>query len=771
MMSWTRKVVLWLFAVCWVCDGRTIKEAEGRDDGKTVFELDEILNGTFSSSSWNGTWLTDTEFLYKNGNGDVIKYNLEDRMTEIFIAADVLTNYTGASISISPDQAFILIRYDVSSVFRHSTTSRFTVYDLTNQVYYPIADSNPIQLAAFAPTGHGLVYVFNNNIYYLEDFQVDTANPINVTTIGEPGVVYCGVPDWVYEEEVLGSGSALWVSPDATHIAYAVFQDHNVTEFSYYIYGTPGSADAQYPTEATIKYPKVGTPNPLVSVYLYDIAAGTNIEFQLPSSIDNKNTNDYVLYDLTWVSSTDIAMISTNRIQNESITIRCTLDGSCGEEDSYTEDKGWLSPAIPRYNKDGTKKLEILPQPEGDDKFFHLVLTDIATSNKTRLTHGRRVVTSLYGWDEDKGLIYYSGTVIDTPSQQQVYVVSTSGEDNCLTCDWVVDEDTCQYASASFSKALSYHVRVCSGPNPIYVQLENTYNATDLLVWQENLSLRQKLASKLLPVIKKLTVPINEQFNARVKMLLPPNLDETSSKKYPAIVNVYAGPNSNQISDSFSLGIPAYMVTNREYIYIYIDGRGSGKDGHNKMFQVYKNLATVEIEDQITVTKYLQQNFPYIDETRTGIWGWSYGGFASSWALVKDKDHVFNFALAVAPVTSFVYYDTIYTERYMGLPTPEDNEIGYNNTDLTRQVEAFRGRRYFIIHGNADDNVHYQNSMLLVKALEYADVDFRQQSYPDENHSLGHVSRHLYHTIDKFWARCFELEDPPVTGWHKGENF
>ncbi|KAJ8930490.1 hypothetical protein NQ314_016717, partial [Rhamnusium bicolor] len=609
-------------------------------------------------------------------------------------------NFTGASFTLSEDQAFILIRYNVSSVFRHSTTSQFIVYDIVNRIYYDVANRTSIQLATFAPTGHGLVYVFENNIYYLENFAVDVDNPVPVTTIGQPGFIYCGVPDWVYEEEVLGSGSALWISPNATYIAYAAFHDENVTEFSYYIYGTPGALQAQYPTEAKIKYPKVGTPNPLVYVYLYNINTKDTIEFQLPPTIDNKATNDYVLYDLTWVSDTEVSMISTNRIQNESIIIRCNLDGLCQEEDSYKEENGWLEPRSPKYSKDGKKRIEILGQPEGDDKFYHLVLTDIEKDNKTRLTFGRRVVTTIFGWDEDRGLIYYGGSVIDTPSQQQVYVVSTEGVNKCLTCDMVVDGDKCQYASASFSTSLSYHVKVCSGPNPIYVQVENTQDENDVILWQDNEILRNRLAAKYLPIIKKLTVPLNNQFIARVKILLPPNLDESSSKKYPAIVNTY-----------------------------------------------------------------LRDNLPYIDPSRIGIWGWSYGGFASSWALVKDTEHVFNFALAVAPVTSFIYY-----ERYMGLPTPEDNEIGYNNTDLSRNAEAFRGRRYFIIHGNGDDNVHYQNSMALVKALEHADIDFRQQSYPDENHSLGHVSRHLYHTIDKFWARCFDVEGPPVAGWKEDKN-
>ncbi|KAG5877789.1 hypothetical protein JTB14_027673, partial [Gonioctena quinquepunctata] len=354
---------------------------------------------------------------------------------------------------------------------------------------------------------------------------------------------------------------------------------------------------------------------------------------------------------------------------------------------------------------------------------------------------------------------YYQTTVNDTPAQQHVYVVNESGQSECLSCDIVVDGTYCTYGSASFSKHHSYYVRGCLGPIPPNIAIVNTDDPNDVFIWEENKSLRENLTLKAMPIVRDLLIPINNNFNARVRLFFPPNLDENSSKKYPAVVNTYGGPDFNQISDAFSIPFHYYLVTKREYIYILIDGRGSGKDGQNKLFQMYRKFATVEVEDQIYVTKFLQQNLPYIDSNRTGIWGWSYGGFVSSWALAKDVDHVFNFALAVAPVTNFIYYDSIYTERYMGLPTPEDNEKGYNNSDLSRVIEAFRGRRYFLIHGNADDNVHYQNSMILVRALELADIEFRQQSYPDENHSLGRVTRHLYHTIDKYWASCFDVDD------------
>ncbi|KAF7269818.1 hypothetical protein GWI33_017160 [Rhynchophorus ferrugineus] len=752
--------------LCTCITARTIVKEDvvpGNAEDKSPFTLDEFLNGTFGSRGWNGSWLTDTTFIYKK-SGDFYTFDVTRKSSQLFLDGSFLDPYPGGTVSFSPDQNYVLIKYNASSVFRHSTTVICSVYDIAAGVYFDLNAKRPVQLAQFDNTGHGIIYVCDNNIYYLKSIA-DGALPVVITADGIPGVIYNGVPDWVYEEEVLGSGTALWFSPDGKNLAYAKFNDTSVEKFFYFLYGSPGDLVDQYPTLAQISYPKVGTPNPLVDVYVYNIETGITTLLSFPISVKNPYENDYILYDLSWVSESEVVTISTNRIQNKSFVSRCRLGSACVEEISYKQEGGWLSPKLPVYNSDGKKRIEILPQAVGDDYFDHLVLSDVATGIQKRLTNGRRVVSTVYGWDQVNNLVYFGASVNNTPSQQHIYAVNTvTDEETCLTCAFEVDGEYCKYASAEFSLSYSYFAKICTGPNPTYVVIQNLKDESDALLWIDNELIREKLKYKLKFVQRDLLVPVSNQFTARVRLLLPPAFDE--KKKYPAVVNVYAGPNSNQINDAFSVRLQNYLVTSREYIYILIDSRGSGRDGQNKMFQIYRKLGTVEIEDQITVTKYLQDHYPFIDKDNTGIWGWSYGGFASTWALVKDKGHVFKFALSVAPVTSFIYYDTIYTERYMGLPTDNDNLEGYNNTDITRNVEALRKRLYFVIHGNADDNVHYQQTMLLVKALEAADISFRQQSYPDENHSLGGVSRHLYHTIDSFFARAFGL-DTTSSAWRK----
>ena len=239
--------------------------------------------------------------------------------------------------------------------------------------------------------------------------------------------------------------------------------------------------------------------------------------------------------------------------------------------------------------------------------------------------------------------------------------------------------------------------------------------------------LRDKLRERDLPEIVDTDVEVGGGLMAKARLWLPPGIDRSGNTKYPMLVFVYAGPNSAQIIDSFTLGFGAYITTNRSVIYGMIDGRGSGLKGDRMKFSLYRRLGTFEVIDQILVAMSLQGRYRFIDRTRTGIWGWSYGGYASAMAMARDSLNVFKCGAAVAPVTSWIYYDTIYTERYMGLPTEADNLVGYNMGDVTKFIQGFRGKQFYLLHGNADDNVHYIQAMKLSRALEMSNILFRQQ--------------------------------------------
>ncbi|KAF5307856.1 hypothetical protein FQR65_LT06588 [Abscondita terminalis] len=694
--------------------------------------------------------LLHSTVLYQDVSRNVNIFDVSQNMSLQYLNNSVFVNYPGSSISFSKDLKFGLLRYNETSIFRHSRTAEYAVYDITNKLYYNVHNKTQLQFAQWGPKNNALVYVHNNNIYYASTAN-EITNPRQITTDGKPGIVYNGVPDWVYEEEVLGSGSALWFSPDGDHLAFAHFNDTKVNDFHYFIYG---KSTNQYPALITLKYPKVGTTNPSVEIKFVNlnnpVSSVIDLKDIVPMSIASK---DYIIQAIKWANSSDIVGVLLNRVQNVVGVVRCNIIvGKCNDLYSFNETKGWVELTAPFFNKDGSKYLMITSEAEGNDSYKHLSLIEnFNFSQRTRLTFGKRIVSSIYGWDELQNFVYYVGSVEGRHDQQQVYVINLdNNKDHCLTCNFMTQEGPCTVSSASFSKEFTYYTRICSGPGPKTVQIFNL-KTSNYYNWEDNKDLRNRLSKKLKPTKISVKVPLSNGFVAHARLLLPPKICPNAREKYPAIVNVYGGPNSNQISDAYSAGIENYFVTNRKYIYIFIDGRGSGRNGDNLMFAIYRKLGTVEIADQIEVTKYLQEKFQFIDSDRTGIWGWSYGGFSTLHVIAQDTKQVFKFGLAVAPVTNFILYDSIYTERYMGLNTIEDNMEGYNNTDLSRVVEAFRNKTFYVIHGNADDNVHYQQSMLFVKALERADVMFFQQNYPDENHNLGSVYPHLYHTIDKFF--------------------
>jgi len=298
--------------------------------------------------------------------------------------------------------------------------------------------------------------------------------------------------------------------------------------------------------------------------------------------------------------------------------------------------------------------------------------------------------------------------------------------------------------------SFSHYIHTCLGQGLPEVMLRERAGNSITFPLETNVGLEERLGEKALPTRVDTFIELDGGFRAPVKLLLPPHLEE--GVQYPVLVYVYGGPGSQMVTDSWGVGWGDYLVTSRNVVYASIDGRGTGFQSNEHLFQVYRNLGTVEMVDQIEVTRKLLEQSSYLDPERAAIWGWSYGGFATAMTLEKDVEEVFSCGISVAPVSSWLLYDSIYTERYMA--TPQENPEGYNNSVISG-IEGLRGKTWMLNHGVADDNVHFQHSMLLTKALERADIQFLQHSYPDENHGLGGVSRFLYHAMDNFWEECF----------------
>ncbi|KAL7305171.1 hypothetical protein TKK_0002566 [Trichogramma kaykai] len=739
--------------------------------------LREWLNGSFNARSFNGTWLSGREILYEDDNGDIVIFDVQARRSRSVFNISRTANMASFDQQFSADRKYLLLAFNYQRLFRHTYLAQYKIVNLETREETLLRSNGlgALQLALWAPEGNGLVYVYQSNIYYRPEAEID--KDYQITHTGEFGRVYNGVPDWVYEEEIFASNKAMWFSPSGNKLAFGYFDDTFTPIMSIPYYGLPGPRN-QYPSVIPVHYPKSGVRNPTVKLFHVDleaVAKGSNVELveiKPPAPLANQEA---ILATVAFPTEDLVSVTWMNRVQNQAYFRICSVaNQNCSTALEYKEKHGWVEQFIPPlFSKDGNSFLLILPQKQNDNDYWrHVTLVSEATSpapKTTALTSGLFVVLEIVSWDEANNQVYYLANTEKDPAQKHLYRVSSAEGLNavprCLSCNITSggndDDDLesrrdCTYNSAEFSQDSSYYALTCAGPGVPEVTIHDR-DSKRIVTWESNRAIAKRIAKKSLPIQKKLRVPVPGGFEARVKMLLPPNADLSGRTKYPMLVYVYGGPDTNEVTDKFNIDWGTYLVTNKSIIYASIDGRGTGLKGNRMMFAVYRSLGTVEIEDQLNVTAYLQNNFAYIDSQRTGIWGWSYGGYATGMALAMDLRGIFKCGISVAPVTDWTLYDSIYTERFMGLPNSDDNLLGYNRSLLLNKVANIRNKDYYLIHGTLDDNVHYQQSLFLAKLLEEQDILFQQQTYTDETHDIARSRTHLYHSMGKFLDQCFKL--------------
>jgi len=740
-----------------------------RGDGVT---FEEFISRTYAAKYFNGSWWSDTELQWKDKGGNLVTWDITTNQTTILVSNDLLTMFSsGAQFKgFSPDKSLLLFAFNIQNVWRHSYTARYVVFNSAANTSYNVVSkdgSENLQYCRWVENesdDNTLVYVSKNDIYWKHDAAVETSeNDVAITVGGESDKVFNGIPDWVYEEEVLGVNFAHYINEEGNLIAFAQFNDTLVPEFVYPHYGDPQDVlHSQYPEYRVVRYPKAGEVNPTIKLFVRNVEEDIN-KLVIPP-VEVTNWGEYIYKVVDWTGDQVLSVTWMNRIQNESIISECRESGDNWDCQSIFEQKqenGWIEIApAPTYN--GNIFIQILPSIQDSDSrhYKHIAKIDPTQDPKeTFLTSGNFVVTEILSWDMVKGLIYFMGTDMMRPGSRHLYVVSDNGDmdTQCITCDIKTSRgELCTRNSVEMNWNNSFYIHTCLGQSIPESALRRTDDHSLVYLFEENLELEQSLSSKSLPTRVDTFVQLEGGFQAPVKILLPPHLDE--NVKYPVLVYVYGGPGSQMVSDTWSVGWGEYLVTSRNVIYVSIDGRGTGFQSDEHLFQVYKHLGTVEIQDQINVTRQLLNTYSYMDPQRTAIWGWSYGGFATAMTLEQDMGQapVFSCGISVAPVSSWLLYDSIYTERYMVLP--QDNMEGYNNSVISG-MSNLSNKTWMLNHGVADDNVHYQHSMLLTRALEKADIQFVQHSYPDENHSLGGVSRFLYHAMDQFWEKCFAVDN------------
>ncbi len=652
-------------------------------------------------------------------------YSLEtgDKVRTIF---DNATNKFGGtelsvqSYTFSKDEKKMLLRTEGEHIYRRSELQRVYVFDLASGAI-SLLDYEKVLHATFSPDGTKVAFVKDNNLYY-KDLLKNVVVP--VTTDGERNKIINGNCDWVYEEEFSFTRAFDW-SEGSAYLAYYRFDESMVPEY------TIAKYTGLYPEQYTYKYPKAGERNSVVQIKIYNLAKKTT------TIADIGRETDQYIPRIAWTKAPDkVCIYRMNRLQNKMDFL--LADATTGKTSVIFTDKNDKYIEIgdaATFLPDGHTMI-IASERSG---YNHLYLRDWKTDELFDLTAGNFDVESLIGVDAKRELMYYTAAQ-KSSLRRNLYVVDLNGNNkNMLTEDGGTHDITpCE----GYNYFLDRHSSLNSVP--VYSLIDAKGKVVRTL--EDNTELAAKMKEYNLGELTLTRLPgVSGQLNTW--MITPPGFDKT--KKYPVLMYQYSGPGSQQVADRFPLGNYFWhqMLAQKGYIIVCVDGTGTGFRGEEFRKKTYMQLGKYESDDQIAVAKHLG-TLPYVDKDRIGIWGWSYGGFMSATCIMKGAD-VFKSAIAVAPVTNWRYYDNIYTERYMR--TPQENPKGYDENSPENMVAKLKGK-FLLVHGTADDNVHFQNSVSLTKELIKANKQFDNEYYPDKTHGIsgGNTRLHLFTKMTNF---------------------
>lgn len=637
---------------------------------------------------------------------------------------------------LSPDEKLILIQTETKPIYRHSFTAVYYIYNVKNNTLEPLSNNGPQQVPLFSPDGNQIAFVRNNNIFLVKLLFGNSES--QVTKDGEYNKVLNGIPDWVYEEE-FSFNRAFDFSADSKMIAYIRFDESQVPMFSFPWYKgmAPAKEDyTTYPGKYEYKYPKAGETNSTVTVHTYDIKSHVTRQMDLPLDKDG-----YIPRIKFTSDPEKLAIMTLNRHQNRfDLYLANPRSATCkvairDEAEQYIKEQEYGSIAFyPNH-------IVLMSERDG---YNHLYLYTIAGNLVRQITKGNFEVTDFLGYDEANGTTYYASNE-GSPLRTAIYKIDSKGKKTKLS----TKEGT---NNALFSKNFAYFINTYSSKDtPTEITL-NDSKGRELVTLLDNKQLKSQLTHLNMPTKEFFTFKTSQGVELNGWMMKPANFDP--NKKYPVIMHQYSGPGSQQVLDKWEIGsfgdggmFEAYMC-DKGYIMVCVDGRGTGGRGAAFEKCTYLFLGVKESEDQVETARYLG-TLPYVDGSRIGIWGWSFGGYNTLMSM-SDGSGAFKAGVAIAAPSDWRFYDTVYTERFMR--TPKENGDGYNAGSAISRASKLQGK-LLLIHGTADDNVHYQNAAEYSEALVQANKQFDMQVYTNRNHSIfgGNTRNHLMNRVANFF--------------------
>ena len=633
------------------------------------------------------------------------------------VLADGIDSYT-----FSPDEKLILIANNTNQIFRHSFTADYYLYDTTNKKVSKVFEFQ-VQEPTFSPDGKKIAFARDNNLFV---YDIASKQITAITSDGKKNSIINGITDWVYEEEFAFVRAFDW-SKDSKKVAYIRFDESQVPEFSMSIFKKD-----LYPTVETFKYPKAGEKNSEVSLHIYDIASkGTQ-------KVNLSQYADFYIARMQWTNEANLLSAQVLNRHQDNLDLLFVDGNSAATKVVLNEkDKAYV---------DVTDNLTFLKDnsfiwTSEKDGFNHIYLYDKTGKLKNQVTKGNWEVTNYYGFDEKTNTVFYQ-SVENGSINRDVYSINLNGKNKVRLSKSIGTN------AATFSPNFQYFINTfSSATHPTTYTLNEAKKGAQVQVIESNEALASKLKGYNLSAKEFFVLKTAKGNELNAWILKPKDFDPT--KKYPVFMYQYSGPGSQQVNNDWNSNDDYWfqMLAQQGYIVACVDGRGTGFKGAAFKKVTQKELGKYEVEDQIDAAIVIG-NYPYVDKNRIGIWGWSYGGFMASNCLLKGAD-VFKMAIAVAPVTNWRFYDSIYTERYM--QTPQENASGYDENSPINHVNKLKGN-YLLIHGSGDDNVHVQNSMQMIEALIQANKQFDSQIYPDKNHGIygGKTRIQLFNKMTNF---------------------